>query len=370
MNMKPRIVILSAFLTPMRSGAEACAEEVALRLADRYDITIVTARLNRFLPRKDMLRPPPGRGTPPGEGTIVIRVGFGCALDKWLYPFLAPFVVRRLQPQIIHAILESFAGLALVFCQWSVLSPARRLLTCQSTNTSFLLGTIHRAAHRVTVISRVLKDRAKKYGKPDAILIPNGIPLSVIHDVCLHTKKIPGRILFVGRLEPMKGVDTLLEAFGNLKTVTGNVHLRIVGDGSLKKSLLRQYAHLIESGRVIFVGFVPVPQVYQEFAQAQIFCGLSRSEALGNVFLEAQAAGCAVVATDTGGIPDIVEHGRTGILVPPDNPESAAVAIETLLHDHEQREALVNAGQENARQYDWGSIAQRYAEVYRDFLQT
>jgi len=357
--VKPRVVILSAFLTPLRSGAEACAEEVALALRDQFDITIITARLKHSLPVQDTL-----------QGQVpIVRIGVGCFLDKWFFPFLAPFVVRGFRPQIIHAVLESYAGLALIFCRW-ICPLAWRLLTCQSTNTSLLVRAMHRAAHQVTVISRVLKDRAKKYGKPGAVLIPNGIPLSVIRDACTHYRKIPGRILFVGRLEGMKGIDTLLDAFANLKTVTHNVHLRIVGDGSLKKTLSRQYTYLLESGRVTFVGFVPIPQVYQEFAQAQIFCGLSRSEALGNVFLEAQAAGCAVVATDIGGIPDIVEHGRTGILVPPDHPESAAVAIETLLHDHEQREEMVSAGRENAQHYDWNDIAGRYAEVYRDLLQT
>ncbi|OIO53456.1 hypothetical protein AUJ46_05095 [Candidatus Peregrinibacteria bacterium CG1_02_54_53] len=361
--MKPRIVLLSAFITPLRSGAEACAEEVAHRLWQEFDITIVTARFARKLPEDDPFR---------GQARVV-RVGVGHSIDKWLFPFLAPFAVRRARPQVIHGVLESFAGLAMVFSK--MLYPrAKAILTCQSTNTSFLVGFMHRRADRVTVISRSLLARAQAFGRTDVILIPNGIDVPAIDHACGEMKKIPGRILFVGRLEPMKGVDVLLRALARLlemrKDTNGgpDIHLRIVGRGSEEKVLKKLAFDLKLSEHVTFAGFVPLPRVFDEFAQAQIFCGLSRSEALGNVFLEAQAAGCAVVATRTGGIPDIVEDGKTGILVTPDDAEAAAQAMQKLLADPRQWQELAQAGMLNARTYDWQGIIERYAEVYRSFL--
>jgi glycosyltransferase involved in cell wall biosynthesis len=101
-----------------------------------------------------------------------------------------------------------------------------------------------------------------------------------------------------------------------------------------------------------------------EYAQAQIFCGLSRSEALGNVFLEAQAAGCAVVATNVGGIPDIVEHEKTGLLIPPDDVHAAVLAIEKLLAHGGLCERLGEEGKRHAAQYDWSRIAHQYAKIY------
>lgn len=368
-----RVVVLSAFLTPFRSGAEACAEEVAVRLTDCYDITIVTAKLRWGLPREDTLRPPLPGPPPSGEGSLgsvrVLRLGLGCFLDKWLYPFLAPLVVWKLKPDIVHAVLESFAGLALVLCRW-VVPGAKMVLTCQSTNTSLLLGIMHRAAHRVTVISSVLKARAAQLGRPDALLIPNGIPLQLIRGVCGRVQRVSGRILFVGRLEQMKGVDTLLDAFAALSTVTSRAHLRIVGDGSLRQFLVSRFSCLVHDGRVSFAGFIPFPKVYEEFAAAEIFCALSRSEALGNVFLEAQAAGCAVVGTNVGGIPDTVEDGKTGILVPPDDPKAAAAALEILLQDKEQCEALKRAAFERLDRYDWKVIAQQYAQLYENLVRS
>jgi glycosyltransferase involved in cell wall biosynthesis len=350
--MKPRIVILSAFATPFRSGAEACSEEVPTILRDRYDFTIVTAKLRRDLPRSDRL----------GNGIAVVRVGMGMKIDKWLFPFIAPFAARRLKPDIIHAVLESFAGLALVFCRW-ICPSAKRILTCQSTNTSLFLRAMHRSADALTVISNVLLERAESLGREDAVLIPNGMHVARLQEAVGRIPRVAGRVLFVGRLEQMKGIDTLLRAFAALR-IEHISHLRIVGGGSLCSSLEALARELGIADRVTFVGFVPVPAIYEEFAAAEIFAGLSRSEALGNVFLEAQAAGCAVVGTRVGGIPDSVTDGETGLLVPPDDPAAAREALERLINDAGLREKLSDAGREHAKKYDWSVIAERYAEVY------
>lgn len=362
-HLRPHVVILSAFLSPFRSGAEACAEEVALQLADRFDVTIITSKLRSSSARSSFLEP--------GTGNIsrvhVIRVGFGHPIDKWLYPILAPLKVRKLRPQLIHAILESYAGLAMVFCRFFV-PAAKRLLTCQSTNTSLLLSRMHRSAHRVTVISTVLLERAKKFGRNDAVLIPNGIRSQELRQACERTTKIPGRILFVGRLEKVKGVDTLLQAFSIMRDEGGTAHLRIAGDGSQRGFLESRAEKLGIGSSVTFLGYLSHEKLAEEFAAAEIFCGLSRSEALGNVFLEAQAAGCAVLATAVGGIPDIVRNGETGFLIAPDDPACAAQFLRRLLEERETRETFVRAGLEWVKDYDWKGIAKRYGEIYSVLL--
>lgn len=346
-----KIVILSAFLSPFRSGAEACVEEVPPLLKDRFDFTIVTARLRSDLPKNGTI-----------NGIPVVRVGLGFGFDKWLFPFLAPFAARRLKPDTVHAVLESFAGLALVFCVWAV-PKAKRILTCQSTNTSLLVGEMHRSADAVTVISNVLLQRAKKFGK-EAALIPNGIHYGAIRKAVEANNQYPARILFVGRLEPMKGVDTLLAALSILKEDGTHFHLRIVGDGSQRESLEAISKSLGLQDDVTFVGAKKHTEVFEEYAQAAIFCGLSRSEALGNVFLEAQAAGCAVLATNVGGIPDVVKDSVTGYLIPPDDAQTARNALGVLLKHDALREQMGEAGVENARHYDWPEIALQYAKIY------
>ncbi len=384
-TVKQRVVVLSAFLSPLRSGAEACAEEVAVRLAASYDVVIITARMRLRLPRQDDLL-----------GVSVVRVGLGLPIDKWLFPLLSAWTARRLRPALLHAVLESYAGVALL-CARMLVPDARRLLTLQSTNTSFLLGPIHRAPHRLTAISQVLIDRAASLGRTDVTLIPNGIPLDATREVCGQWDKVPERVLFVGRLEPMKGVDVLLRTFaivsGQWSAVSGQrerravsggrkqgaakltatrssliaPHLHIVGDGSLRKQLQQLARELGVDRHVTFRGYLTGLDLLREFAEAEVFCGLSRSEAFGNVFLEAQAAGCAVVATTVQGIPEIVPKAA-GTLVAPDDPAAAAEAIQVYLQNPKLREQAAEAGRQHAQHYDWSAIAARYGQVYAEML--
>ena len=177
----------------------------------------------------------------------------------------------------------------------------------------------------------------------------------------------PGRILFVGRLEKMKGVDCLLRALKELvrsqKSEVRSATLRIVGDGSERRNLEKLSQELGLTDRVTFVGRLSGRAVFDEYAQAEIFCGLSRSEALGNVFLEAQAAGCAVVATRIGGIPEIVHDGETGILVPVDSLQSAADALTRVLTDSSLRAKLGTSAKKNAEQYDWEIVTKKYQSL-------
>lgn len=351
--MKPKIVILSAFLTPFRSGAEACAEEVPLRLADRFDFTIITARLRRDLPKNDML-----------QGKIpVVRVGFGLPIDKWLYPFLAPREAKKINPDIVHAILETFAGEALMRCK-KIVPNAKRILTLQTTNRTFRKKKIIQSPDVVTAISKHLAEIAAQMNRKSVTVIPNGIAYEAIQSACAKYSKMPGRFLYVGRLEKMKGVDLLLQSFAKIK---GSFVLHIVGSGSLGNKLKKLADRLDVAHRVVFKGYMKAPDLYKEYAEAEIFCGLSRSEGMGNVFLEAQAAGCAVVATHTGGIPDIVWDRQTGILVPPKGFNAAVTALQRIVYDPVLLRSFSENGMKNTQEYDWKLIANRYADIYKSF---
>lgn len=324
-------------------------EEVAVRLVQQYDMTIVTGRYDRRLPHSEIWP----------SGIRIVRVGLGCRFDQWLYPFLAALQVYRLRPDIVHAVLETFAGLALYLYRGS----ARTILTLQTTNRSFFKGPILRRPDRVTAISQALVEIARRLGRSDVTLIRNGIDVHGIRTACRQHAKVPGRMLFVGRLEPMKGVDTLVRAMSDQRLATSNWTLRIVGGGSQEASLKALAQTLGISDRVTFTGRLAGKAVFDEYAQAEIFCGLSRSEALGNVFLEAQAAGCAVVATNVGGIPEIVEDGATGLLVSPDHPEEAGAALARLLTDRQLRSQLIERAQSQIEGSDWGRVAHAYSQV-------
>lgn len=339
-------------------------EEVAKRLMEKFDVTIVTARLRRSFARHSSL-----------DDVSVVRVGFGFFIDKWLFPFLAPFAVWKLRPDVVHAVLETFAGAALWGCRWLVPS-AKRILTLQTTNRSFLKCPIIRAAHKVTAISSVLVAAAKQCGR-EAVLIPNGVDYRAIREACMRYPKVPGRILFVGRLEKMKGVDVLLTAFAaarhklrdtNIARSSKLEALHVVGSGSRLPALERLARKLGLLDCVVFLGKLDGIDLLREYAEAEIFCALPRSEAMGNVFLEAQAAGCAVIGARVGGVPDIVLHGKTGILVSPDDPVVAANVLMMLLTDLARRAQMASAAVAHAAQYDWSGIAEKYEKVYQALM--
>ena len=140
-----------------------------------------------------------------------------------------------------------------------------------------------------------------------------------------HAKDIKV-ILAVGRLHRQKGFDILLEAFSRVYSKRQDVRLLILGEGPERPSLEQQRDTLGLQEVVDMPGFVANPLPYM--ANADLFVFSSRWEGLGNVLIEALACGVKVVATDCpSGSREILENGRYGELVPPDDPEALAVAM-------------------------------------------
>lgn len=146
-----------------------------------------------------------------------------------------------------------------------------------------------------------------------------------------------GGILFVGRLVAQKGVADLLTAAGALKSQGVSAPVRIIGDGPERARLERLARRLrIE---VTFLGGQPREAVRDAMQRAEVLCGPSRTdrtgarEGFGMVYAEAQATGLPVVATASGGIPEAVDHGRSGLLVPEGDPRRLAEALRACLTD-------------------------------------
>lgn len=171
------------------------------------------------------------------------------------------------------------------------------------------------------------------------------------------------RVVFVGRLAPQKGVATLVHAAVLLRSSTAQVLL--VGDGPDRPALESEIERLDLHGRVHVTGFVAHEQVPAVLAHADVFVMPSVYEELGSALVEAQWAGVPVVATRVGGIPDVVDDGVSGVLVPPGNPQALARAIDGLLGDPGRARAMAVQGRAAAlRRYDWTHLAARVLDVY------
>ena len=174
------------------------------------------------------------------------------------------------------------------------------------------------------------------------------------------------RVVFVGRLAPQKGVRTLVEAARLLKT--SGVQVLLVGDGPQRSTLEQEIRRQGVGDVVHLFGFVPHERVPAILTHADLLVLPSHYEELGTILLEAMWVGVPIVASRTGGIPDIIDDGVNGLLVVPGDPEVLARAIDRLLADSELARRLGKAARERAKDYDWGVLAERVFAIYRDVL--
>jgi glycogen synthase len=185
------------------------------------------------------------------------------------------------------------------------------------------------------------------------------------------------RILCVGRLEPRKGTDLLLEAAEKVCQNFSNVQFVLVGNDSNHgtsasyQNIFQQRApHLVRDKKVVFVGSVTDEELYAEYANADIFVLPSRFESFGLVLLEAMSFGLPVIGAAIGGMEEIVRDGENGLLMEPGSADSLAEKLAILLQDHSLRKKM----SENSRiDFDskWSiqNAGNRTEECYQDFAE-
>lgn len=160
------------------------------------------------------------------------------------------------------------------------------------------------------------------------------------------------RILTVGRMTTQKDPAGLIAALGILARQGCAFNAHIVGDGELLGDL-RTHARLEGiHDRVVFRGVLPHPEVLREHRSADIFVLSSRWEGCPNVVLEAMAHGLPVVATAVGGVPELIEHGVSGILVPPRDPRALAEGLARLTSDARLRRSMGEAARARAARFE------------------
>jgi glycosyltransferase involved in cell wall biosynthesis len=169
-------------------------------------------------------------------------------------------------------------------------------------------------------------------------------------------------VICVARLDPLKDLGTLIQAVASRPEPT---QLVVVGDGVERGRLEAVAAELGVRDRVTFLGYRS--DVAALLAGADVFALSSLTEGLPIAALEAMAAGLPVVATAVGGVPDVVEPGRTGLLVPPRDPARLGAAIAELLGDPARRAAFGAAGKERAAtRFSLRAMALNYLRAYRE----
>jgi glycosyltransferase involved in cell wall biosynthesis len=160
-------------------------------------------------------------------------------------------------------------------------------------------------------------------------VIPNGLDLEVHQR--RSTERLPRRVAVVANLRPGKGHDTLIDAAVEVLRCQPDATFEVIGDGSERERLIAQADRRQVRRAFTFVG--QRDDVPARLADADIFVLPSMSEALPNAVLEAMAAGLPVVASDVGGIPELISHDRTGLLVPPADTAALAAALLRVMNE-------------------------------------
>ena len=212
--------------------------------------------------------------------------------------------------------------------------------------------------------------------RPERIrVIRNGIDTSEYHpdpntDVLEHYGIDQSRpyVIFVGRITRQKGVPVLLRAASGL---IPEAQLVLLAGAADTPEQLAEVTELVDglrasrSGVIWIPEMLPKPEVIQLLTHATVFACPSIYEPLGIVNLEAMACGTAVVGSRTGGIPEVVADGETGLLVPAGEPEPLADALNVLLRDPDRAEAMGQAGRKRAvSEFGWPAIAAQTADLY------
>ena len=211
-------------------------------------------------------------------------------------------------------------------------------------------------------------------GRPEQfVTIPSGVDLERVRAAAADSPQMR-RALGLGleapligtvsRLVPVKGLRNLLAAMPEILRRCPATHLAVAGDGEERAALEAQAATLGLAPRVHFLGF-------REDADAvigalNVFILPSLNEGLGKVLVTAMALGVPAVASRVGGVPDVVEDGQQGLLVPPGDPAALAKAVIALLEDRTRGVAMGAAGRARATRFSAEVMLERHAALYRN----
>jgi glycosyltransferase involved in cell wall biosynthesis len=256
-------------------------------------------------------------------------------------------VFAEFKPDVVHAHMVPGAVLA-----WIARAGLRPRLVTTVHNAPQRQAILMGLGDRVIAVSAAVADSMTKKGIPSRKIrvIKNG-PLGSPRRHSRTDRQTIGirrpSITTVARLFKQKGIDTLIDAFAAVSRTVPDATLYLVGEGPERAAFEAQAAASGCFDRIHFVGFAKDPRAYLE--QTDIFVLASRADPFPLVIPEAREAGCAIVAAAVDGIPEALEHGEAGILVPPADPPALAAVLTRLLTNSSElsswrRRAATNIG--------------------------
>jgi alpha-maltose-1-phosphate synthase len=242
--------------------------------------------------------------------------------------------------------------------------------------SSWIEKTAVEAAHRVIAVSHKMREDIVQHFEADperVVVIHNGIDPEQFKrtEAREHLDRLgvkPPYVLFVGRITDQKGIFHLLDAAPRLPAGVQVVLCASAPDTpEIEERLRRRVAGM---PNVLWINeMVPVPVVTQLYSHCAVFCCPSVYEPFGLINLEAMGCETPVVASGVGGILEVVEDGKTGLLVEPGQPQALAAALDRVLANPTLARDMGRAGRKRVEeQFSWASVAERTEQVYKDAI--
>ena len=335
--------------------------EIARRLSHKHQITILTGAYPSA-PREETIDGVHIRRVGSDRSYLLSRMSFAyhasreitrANTDLWVHQFsaFAPLFVSKKKRR--DSLLEFF-----------------HFMDDHATAKYPLLGHIARKAeqralrhhpHILTISPTVTRQLEKRAPHAQFHLVYTGVD-----QICFEAPWAEENyILYFGRMDTHnKGIDTLLSAFAKLNAPDIRLILSGRGTPQSERELQSMAHHLNIANRVEFTGAVTPEQKNNLMGHALFVCTPSRYEGWGIVAIEAAAASKAVIGTNIPGLADAIRADETGLLVPSENPQALASAMNRLLSDAPLRKRLGTAGRKWATQFTWDRTAQAQAQVY------
>ena len=229
-----------------------------------------------------------------------------------------------------------------------------------------MLGHYAGKLHGRIAVSPAARHFISRYFPGEYKIVPNGVEPGRYQravPIARYRDSVPN-ILFVGRMEPRKGLIHLLRAFRKLQRDGVRARLLLVGTGPGEREA-RRYVLTRQLDDVEFLGRVSEAQKAQLFKTADIYVSPATGrESFGIVLLEAMSAGAPIICSDIHGYRGVVRRERDGILVEPGNADALAASIRRLIDDPALRAQLSRAGEERAQLFTWERVGQAVEEYY------
>lgn len=242
----------------------------------------------------------------------------------------------------------------------------RKILEYVLKKADVICSTSHTMAKRTRLF--IQKDK-------DINVVPFGVDINVFKSMKVKSLFNENDIVIgtVKTLEKKYGIEYLIKAFKILNDKYPELPLKllIVGGGSLEEDLRKLAKELGIWNKTIFTGKVPFEDVpiYHNMLSVSVSVSVSESESFGVAVVEAMSCDKPVVVSNVGGLPEVVEEGKNGFVVPPRNTEETAKAIERLLLNKDLREKMGQAGRERVMAiYDWNLCVDKMVGIYRGFI--